>query len=637
MHDMEFTPEELLQQLRELDEHPRIEAKLGRDAGDSVMQTVCAFANEPGLGGGFLMLGVAEPDDAHAEFWVAGVTDSDKLLGDLQHHCRDQFEQPIPVRGEAVLLEGQRVLIVFVPELIPAAKPCVFKGKYDSKNKRKSGIWRRGLNGDYECSQQELEPILLAKAGTSFEQVVPAEAEWEDLDPAAIALYRALRQKVRPHAEELQASDEEMLHALNLVKRQNGQLLPNVAGLLLLGKPLALRRLLPAIRVDYVRIVGTQWVEDPEQRFATTLDIREPLLRLIPKLEAAILDDMPRHFRLREGDTQRSDEPLLPQKVIREAIVNAVMHRDYQVNQPILVVRYSNRLEIRNAGYSLKPNALLGEMGSIQRNPCIASVLYDLDFAETKGSGIRTMRRLLENAGLTAPVFASSSQSNLFTATYLLHQLMDTEQLQWLQQFSYFGLNDDEAKALILARETGAVDNASLRAITGLDTLSASQVLRKLHHQRELLVQGGASSATYYQLRNLPELPLFDGVDTSDLTPNTSDLDSNTSDLRGDASDLPPELLAAMATLGTKPRREKLWPVIIWLCAIRSHTAEELAARLGNRQVTALKSQHLSLLREQEKLLQYSYPEVVNHPQQAYATTAAGRAWLAEQGITVYE
>ncbi|MBC3933729.1 hypothetical protein H8K47_00015 [Undibacterium sp. CY7W] len=139
------------------------------------------------------------------------------------------------------------------------------------------------------------------------------------------------------------------------------------------------------------------------------------------------------------------------------------------------------------------------------------------------------------------------------------------------------------------------------------------------------------------QLRNLPELPLFDGVDTSDLTPNTSDLDSNTSDLRGDASDLPPELLTAMATLGTKPRREKLWPVIIWLCAIRSHTAEELAARLGNRQVTALKSQHLSLLREQEKLLQYSYPEVVNHPQQAYVTTAAGRAWLAEQGITVYE
>jgi len=70
-------------------------------------------------------------------------------------------------------------------------------------------------------------------------------------------------------------------------------------------------------------------------------------LRLIPKLEATITDDLPRHFRLNEGSTQRSDQPLLPHKVVREAVVNAVMHRDYQVNQPILVVRYSNRIEIR--------------------------------------------------------------------------------------------------------------------------------------------------------------------------------------------------------------------------------------------------------------------------------------------------
>ncbi|WP_228287834.1 ATP-binding protein [Thiothrix subterranea] len=244
----------------------------------------------------------------------------------------------------------------------------------------------------------------------------------DDLDPAAIALYRTLRRKVRPHAEELQVDDPEMLRALNLVKRQNGVYVPNVAGLLLLAKPLALRRLLPAVRVDYVRIQGTQWVEDPEQRFMTTFDLREPLLRLIPKLEATILDDMPRHFRLKEGDTQRSDQPLLPQKVVREAIINAVMHRDYQVNQPTLVVRYSNRLEIRNAGYSLKPEVVLGEMGSKLRNPILAAVLYDLDFAETKGSGIRTMRRLLEQAGLSAPVFTSDTLTNQFSAIVWLRQ-----------------------------------------------------------------------------------------------------------------------------------------------------------------------------------------------------------------------
>ena len=252
--------ESLLAELRALDEHPRIEAKRAGQVGSSVMQTICAFANEPGLGGGYLLLGVCEPNELDDKFWLEGVADIDKLLNDIQCNCREQFETPIPVQCETALLEDKRVVAVYVPELDAAAKPCVFKGKFDSKNKRKTGVWRRGLNGDYECSQQELEPLLLAKSGLSFEQVVLPDAEWDDLDVGAISLYRQLRARVRPQAEELLATDEEMLRALNLVKRVDGHWRPNVAGLLLLGKPLSLRRLLPAVRVDYVRIQGVQWV-----------------------------------------------------------------------------------------------------------------------------------------------------------------------------------------------------------------------------------------------------------------------------------------------------------------------------------------------------------------------------------------
>ena len=529
---------------------------------------------------------------------------------------------------------------LFVPELEPAAKPCTFKGKFDSKNKRKTGVWRRGLNGDYECSQQELEPLLLAKSGVSFEQVQLADAHWDDLDPSAIEQYRTLRAKVRPYAEELQAPDSEMLYALNLVKKRGDEWVPNIAGLLLMGKPLALRRLLPAVRVDYVRISGTQWVEDPDQRFSITLDLREPLLRLIPKLEATITDDLPRHFRLNEGSTQRSDQPLLPHKVVREAVVNAVMHRDYQVNQPILVVRYSNRIEIRNAGYSLKPEISLGEMGSKLRNPVIASVLYDVSFAETKGSGIRTMRRLLEQSGLTAPVFINKIIENEFVATYLLHQLLGEEQLHWLTQFSHLHLTDNEAKALLLAKETGAVDNAGLRAISGLDTLSASQILGKLHHQYHLLERGGAGPATYYQLtqrlKNDDQLMLFPvnedvftEANTSDFDPNTSDLGPNTRDLGPNTSelDLPDELKQMIDRLTPKARKESLWPVIVWLCSLQPYKAEQLAAQLS-RKVGPLKNAHLNVLRENEGLIEYLYPEVINHPNQAYKTTEKGLEWL---------
>ncbi len=639
----EFTPEQLLEQLRQLDEQPRIEAKRASEIGKSVMQTICAFANEPGLGGGYLLLGVEEPATPDHTFSVCGVGDADRLINDIQTNCRDQFESPVPVQGEVALLEGKKVIRLFVPELEPAAKPCTFKGKFDSKNKRKTGVWRRGLNGDYECSQQELEPLLLAKSGVSFEQVQLADAHWDDLDPSAIEQYRTLRAKVRPYAEELQAPDSEMLYALNLVKKRGDEWVPNIAGLLLMGKPLALRRLLPAVRVDYVRISGTQWVEDPDQRFSITLDLREPLLRLIPKLEATITDDLPRHFRLNEGSTQRSDQPLLPHKVVREAVVNAVMHRDYQVNQPILVVRYSNRIEIRNAGYSLKPEISLGEMGSKLRNPVIASVLYDVSFAETKGSGIRTMRRLLEQSGLTAPVFISKIIENEFVATYLLHQLLGEEQLHWLTQFSHLHLTDNEAKALLLAKETGAVDNAGLRAISGLDTLSASQILGKLHHQYHLLEQGGAGPATYYQLaqrlKNDDQLMLFPvnedvftEANTSDFDPNTSDFDPNTSDLGPNTSelDLPDELKQMIDRLTPKARKESLWPVIVWLCSLQPYKAEQLAAQLS-RKVGPLKNAHLNVLRENEGLIEYLYPEVINHPNQAYKTTEKGLEWLMQR------
>ncbi|NMS37406.1 ATP-dependent DNA helicase RecG, partial [Vibrio parahaemolyticus] len=111
---------------RQLDEQPRIEAKRAGEIGPSVMQTICAFANEPGLGGGYLLLGVNEPQTPEETFSVCGVGDADRLLNTIQTNCRDQFESPVPVQGDVALLEGKKVIRLFVPELEPAAKPCTF-------------------------------------------------------------------------------------------------------------------------------------------------------------------------------------------------------------------------------------------------------------------------------------------------------------------------------------------------------------------------------------------------------------------------------------------------------------------------------------------------------------------------------
>ncbi|WP_219296864.1 hypothetical protein [Aeromonas veronii] len=177
------------------------------------------------------------------------------------------------------------------------------------------------------------------------------------------------------------------------------------------------------------------------------------------------------------------------------------------------------------------------------------------------------------------------------------------------------------------------------RAITGLDTLAASQVLGKLHHQYQLLVKVGDGPSTYYELSAPHELPLFaaasdEGLcsNASDPVANRGDLAANRGDLGSNTGDFPSDLLALINQLTPKARRNNLWPVILWLCAMRPYKTEQLAKTL-NRRENVLKASHLNIMREQEGLIGYAYPEVPNHPEQAYQTTEKGRQWLAAQGI----
>src|SRR6185295_6288189 len=200
---------------------------------------------------------------------------------------------------------------------------------------------------------------------------------------------------------------------------------------------------------------------------------------------------------LGEGELQRKETPVIPLRVIREALVNALMHRSYRSHSPVQIIRYANRLEIRNPGFSLKSPDHLGEPGSQPRNPKIAAVLHETRFAETKGSGIRVMREVMEQAGLTPPLFESDRGNDLFVARYLFHPFLGPEDLAWLARFKDLHLSDDDAKALVVVREAGAIDNAAYRELARVDSLAASQALRRLRDSG-LLAQKGRGSATYY-------------------------------------------------------------------------------------------------------------------------------------------
>lgn len=635
--EFEFSIREMFSILQSEQEADRIEAKRATGIGSSMMQTICAFANTPNLKGGYLLLGVSEPDQQHDNFWISGVENADNLLNELQSNCRDQFEQPITIFAQKEKLDGKLVIAVYVPELDSSDKPCTFKGKFDSKSKRKTGVWLRGVNGDYEAAQKDLEPLLLAKTGSSFEQRQLADAEWEDLDPNAISRYRELRAKVHPNAPELDANDQEMLYALSVVDRKNNYK-PNIAGLVVFGKALSLRRLLPSARIDYVRVGGVEWVQND---FIETFDLLEPLIFSIVKMENKILSNLPYQFRLEPNQLQRSDTPLLPYKVIRETLVNAVMHKDYQVHSPIIIAHYNNRLEVKNAGYSLKPQNELGTMGSNRRNHIIAQIFYDLRFAENKGSGIGEIYRELKQANLQPPKFDSNLHSNHFQATYLLSQLLDPSLLRWLGSFKQFSLNQDEVKALVLAFKNQSVSNEALRELSDLNSDNAGSILKQLAN-KDLLQRHGIGRGTTYSLTEYAKscLPVelignTGGLNTDknalsvELNEKSSELNAGkaslsvelneqSSELNQDKSGLPAELREKLLQLGQRSKPQVLQQILVALCQIEPMSLLALAKQV-NRNEKTLRPLLSELIKQGS--LQYRYPEQPTHPQQAYIAT----------------
>lgn len=117
--------EDLLQELISLDESHRIEAKRCSQVDRSVMETVCAYSNEPGLGGGYLLLGVVrdENDLFKNAYTVAGVKNPDKIQSDLVSQCASVFNRPIRPRVSVEELNGETVIVVYVPEAAATDKP----------------------------------------------------------------------------------------------------------------------------------------------------------------------------------------------------------------------------------------------------------------------------------------------------------------------------------------------------------------------------------------------------------------------------------------------------------------------------------------------------------------------------------
>ena len=199
---------------------------------------------------------------------------------------------------------------------------------------------------------------------------------------------------------------------------------------------------------------------------------------------ACCMDFIARHSNALEvvtGD-RRETLPAYPPTVIREAVVNALAHRDYGLaGATVDIAVWDDRVEVRSPG-GLPGHITLDNMRAehYSRNPRIMGVLKTLGYVEEYGEGVDRMFREMESRLMEPPLFEATTDS----VTVTLHNrvLVDVDDQIWLSQLSG-ELTQDEARVLVAARRQGAVTPRSLRASlpgADIDTVLARMVAKQL-------------------------------------------------------------------------------------------------------------------------------------------------------------
>lgn len=479
--------EDILTALRRTGGEPeRVEAKLA--AGGlprSCRETLSAFANTDG---GSLLLGI----DEGGGFTVVGLDDPVKIRDGIVQMSRDDMTPPLQISTEIVEIEGHQVVVAHVPPATADQRPV-----YVTSQGIVTGSYLRTGDGDRRISEAELALLVSSRGQPTYDAEAVEGTGVADLDEDAM---RRTLQRVRRSLPRLaHVDDATALCRLGITTTAEPDAPLTLAGLLTFGEyP---QRWFPQLMVS---VVVHPAETDSRVRFIDNVSARGS----IPEMVETALAVLQRHLSVRAvmGDFGRSDESEYPLEAVREAIVNAVMHRDYSPvtrGTQVQVDLFPDRLQVRSPGglYGGVVVDDLGEEGvSSSRNAVLASLLAEAYMpmsselvAENRSSGIPTMLGLARQRGLPRPVFTSTVTS--FVVTMNRSELLGPEVRAWIAGLRAHLPTPAHELGLAMMRD-GYITNAMLRQ-WGIDRVAAGQVLRDLVDQGLAVKEGGRRYARY--------------------------------------------------------------------------------------------------------------------------------------------
>ena len=396
------------------------------------VRTVCAFLNQVG---GQVLFGVTQAGV------VAGQRVSERTIEELGAELQ-QIDPPAFPTVERVRVDSDGEVIV-VSTSQGTSKPYAYRGV----------AYRRVGNTTVAMSADEYSRMLFERMHSEQRWENQPAAGWSvnDLDVAEIR--RTVAEAVRRGRleEPLSREPADLLRGLGLLR--DGVLLRAAA--VLFGSAERLEFEMPQCLLHVARFRGLDRME-----FLDNRQFNGNAFTLLANAERFLRDTLPIAGRFEQDRFERIDEPLYPPLAMREALANALCHRDYSIGGgSVGVAIYDDRLEVTSSGslhFGLTPEKLFAPHESRPWNPLIARTFYRRGVIEEWGSGTLKMAELASVAGL--PTLEIEDDGGCVTVRFRHGQPL-------LQQL--VGSGPAERQEMILALLDRAEDGLALSEIRG--------------------------------------------------------------------------------------------------------------------------------------------------------------------------
>ena len=410
-------------------EGPRLEFKRSLAALRDGVRTIAAFANADG---GTLLFGVR--DDGS----VIGVTLGANTRERVVNTIVDNTDPPLYPQVECVEVDGRTLVVVTVAP------------GHDRPHLAYGRAYRRVGAVTAQLSRDEQRRLLLESRPRFDDQ--PSGASLDDIDPGRVRRFletAARRGRIPDLSSDL--SLVEALRRLKVLRVVGDHLEPTMAAVLLFAREP--QRFVPQSVVGLARFPGTT---RGTTQIVDRADVEGDLAEIIEQAEAFVR----RNTRITSKiyHAQRLEITEYPFPAIREAIANAVIHRDYwQTGSRVQVAVYADRVEVESPGGLLPPITVetLGHTPPVWRNPDLAGLLYRLGYIEQFGTGIERMRGDMRAHGLPEPCF--EARPGWFRVTFPGpgERILDLIPEEGVTDLRALGLNERQIEALSLMVNQG--------------------------------------------------------------------------------------------------------------------------------------------------------------------------------------